>query len=370
MRRAGAIAWCLGLITACGATPGGDSPFDPAATSTGAVESGSSEASGGADAPGTTADGSGSGGDDTDPVKLDVAHDTDGPQGGGCEKVDFLFVIDSSGSMKEEQDQLIASFPGFVAAIEQSVAVDDFQVMVVDSDESFILDQCGEICPANPEDSCGACANDVDCTYVECASWPPPPTCDTRIGAGRRTTPIGDDCAVVGDQRFLTTAQPDLGTAFACVAAVGIGASAERPMDAMTAAVGPMLAPGECNEGFLRDDAILVVTVISDEDDSPEDDDIASSGDPDAWKSALVAAKLGNEEAIVFLGLVGDTDLPNAICQGDPAPEAAAAPSLRQLAGSFVHGQWGSVCVDDYAPFFADAIAVIDTACDDFEPPG
>ena len=55
---------------------------------------------------------------------------------------------------------------------------------------------------------------------------------------------------------------------------------------------------GGCNEGFLRDDAILVVTFITDEEDT------GSAGNPDSWKQTLVDAKGGNEEAIVVLGLV------------------------------------------------------------------
>ena len=39
----------------------------------------------------------------------------------GCGKVDFLFVIDNSGSMGDNQDNLIASFPGFINTIAQTL---------------------------------------------------------------------------------------------------------------------------------------------------------------------------------------------------------------------------------------------------------
>src|SRR5436190_653163 len=46
-------------------------------------------------------------------LKLDVGAHTDGVEeagdGQGCTKADFLFVIDNSGSMEDEQDHLIAS---------------------------------------------------------------------------------------------------------------------------------------------------------------------------------------------------------------------------------------------------------------------
>lgn len=46
------------------------------------------------------------------------------------------------------------------------------------------------------------------------------------------------------------------------------------------------------------------------------------------------------------------------------------APAVRDFADSFVHGIWAPVCELDYAPFFDQAVSVIDTACEEFEPPG
>src|SRR5688572_13939494 len=54
-----------------------------------------------------------------DPPRHDVLAIPDAPGSDieGCKAVDFLFVIDNSGSMSDEQDNLTASFPGFFAAI-------------------------------------------------------------------------------------------------------------------------------------------------------------------------------------------------------------------------------------------------------------
>ena len=41
--------------------------------------------------------------------------------GTGCAKVDFLFVIDNSNSMAEEQQRLVDAFPGFIASIEDTL---------------------------------------------------------------------------------------------------------------------------------------------------------------------------------------------------------------------------------------------------------
>src|SRR5690606_1070504 len=121
-------------------------------------------------------------------------------------------------------------------------------------------------------------------------------------------------------------------------------------------------AAGGCNEGFLRKDALLVVTFITD-----EEDDGQSKGTPAGWNAALVAAKVGAEKSIVVLGLIGDPDQPNAVCGAGQAEES---PRLRAFAESFTFGSWGSICSPDYAPFFDASVSVIDTACEQFEPVG
>ena len=52
----------------------------------------------------------------------------------------------------------------------------------------------------------------------------------------------------------------------------------ERPMNAMEAAVrGDHAGPGQCNEGFLREDALLVLVIITDEWDGPGDPELLGS---------------------------------------------------------------------------------------------
>jgi len=302
--------------------------------------------------------------DPTDTFKLDSPGGDEGTGAGdeaggeGCQKVDFLFVIDSSPSMEDEQDNLLASFPGFISAIENALMIDDFHVMVVD---------------AGPTPGNG---------------------CDGTLGAGRTASAAGQDCGLVGGTRYATEQQPDLVSAFTCMASRGIdGDPNERTMDSTLASIGPLVAPGQCNEGFLRDDAVLVITIISDEEDSPgdvgqnplpdgscapADGDPNSTGDPAAWTAAVLAAKYADPAAMVVLALVGDCDAGGS-CQGilidafDPtAPITGAepAPRLREFATSFQFGSVGPICADDFAPFFADAVSVIASACEDFVPPG
>lgn len=294
--------------------------------------------------------------------KLDLPGGDEAMDGGdelsdeGCKKVDFLFVVDSSPSMQDEQDNLLVSFPGFISAIEDALMVDDFHLMVIDASQTL-----------------GG-------------------GCDGTLGAGRTSSAAGQDCGLTGGNRYATQEQPDLVDAFTCMASRGAdGDPNEQTMNSLMASIGPLNGAGECNESFLRDDAILVITIITDEEDSPgdagqgadgachpADDDENSNGEPGAWKQAVLDVKAGNEQAMVVLALTGDCDV-GGDCEGiyidmfnpaAPITGAEPAPRVREFATSFSYGSVGPICADDFAPFFADAVSVIESACDDFEPPG
>jgi hypothetical protein len=257
----------------------------------------------------------------------------------GCTKVDFLFVVDNSLSMLEEQTALVKSFPGFMNVVEQTLGAGDFHVMVVDTDAGDVRDAVSALL-GQGADACG-------------------PT----LGAGRRQSQAGQDCGLASGRRYLDSSQVELETAFSCIAEVGtLGNPREAPVDALLASVGSALqAQSGCNAGFLRDDAILVVTLIGDEDDG------VSSGDPVAWRQSLLQVKGGSDASIVFLGLIGGAPT-NGASSACLANQADPAPRLHQLIESFSFGTVGDICAADYAPFFAQAVSAIDTVCDDFEP--
>jgi hypothetical protein len=291
---------------------------------------------------------------DSDP-KLDQPIETDMPGGPdmGCEKIDFLFVIDSSGSMADNQANLVASFPGLVQAMMQNVPADDWHVMVIDTDGQWSGTDCANACM-----SLGSCPGVPE---FPCDT-PPPSFCDISLGAGS-IAPWGEaasnqDCALTGGERYIQKAEPDLLDAFSCVAKVGAdGSDFERPMDAMVHAIGPeQNEPGGCNQGFVRDDAILVVTIITDE------TDVHSPGDPADWADALIDAKLGNPDAIVVLGILPDGDLQPPVCAGEPV----AAGAMSELLELFDASGRASVCEPDYSPFFVDAVGLISETCDEF----
>lgn len=343
-----------------GACPGDDAEsadglsgtsFDPDTRTTETSTTSTGDGDSGISSRGSTGVGEPGGGSDGDGFKFDVGTEADlGRPEDGCQKIDFLFVIDNSASMGYAQDRLTASFPGFLAGIQEVVGVGDYHVMVVDTDTWAT--HCPAFCNNHPNGWCEGLA---------CPVSAPGEGCDITLGAGNVRQYAGEACGLPDGVRYATADQPDLDDTFACMGTVGThGHYNERSMASMMEALTGLQAPGECNEGFLRDDAILVVTIIADEDDNGN-----SPGNPSTWKDAIVDAKDGNENAIVVHAILPD---PGGIC---PAGSFGNdSPRLRTFATSFEHGTTGSICAQDYGGGFAAAVDVIDVACDQFRPAG
>ena len=304
-----------------------------------------------------------SGGDSNDPPPATSGDSPNFDLGGGssdggephngCRAVDFIFVIDNSISMENEQEALVGAFPGFMEAIEMDLEVgSDYHIMVLDTDA------WGRCDTANPWDgdtpAHGSC-ND----YIESTAFQ---ECDRLRGAGV-LHPAGDLasnelCTPASGKRYITGGEPLLAETFACMATVGTaGHHQERPMNAIEAALDPANLPvQECNDGFLRDDALLVITFVSDDGGSPDE------GEPMDWYNAVLAAKGGDPSAVVVLGLG----------PGGPGCGGGGNHWLEFVELWGDNGIHGPVCstAPEYIDFFANAVATIDQACDDFDPPG
>jgi hypothetical protein len=310
-----------------------------------------------------------------DPTLSDVKFDLilpDLPLDDPCAKIDFLFVIDNSRSMADEQKQLNAAVPAFIAAIRDKVGTQDVHVMVVDSDArepemgTCLFDACE--CSSSPTCCSEVCAaNQASfCNSKPCADYPPFDLCDDRLGAGQIRNQSGQLCTADATKHYLdATCAASLDDAFGCAASVGTqGKIEERVMESLLSAVSKeMTQNGACNDGFLRWDSFLVVTFITDEDDKKERG--ASPGSPALWRDALLAVK--ESEQVVVVGLYGDSDQPGGLCH--PLNEsnntgAQAGVRLRQFVELFgSQGISGSVCAPDYAPTFSKALDVIATSC-------
>jgi hypothetical protein len=287
--------------------------------------------------------------EESDPPVLDLGgNDTaasGSAEGGeeGCEKVDLLFVIDNSGSMHDNQVNLVGSFPTLVQSMKDAlVDVNDYHIGVVGTDDyEFNAEGCQSI---------GALV--------------------TQTGGENSS---GGNCGPFSGGRFMTDNEADLNGAFACAAQMGSeGDGRERPMEALYSA----LNPGEygleaCNEGFLRDDALLVVVVVTDAEDTqnfgggflPH-----SPGEPSDWFEWVKAAKGGIETNISVLSLVAtpaDSPYPD-LCE--EFGNETNGYRLIEFTEMFTHGAVASVCHSDYGEVFQDTVGVIESACTDFTP--
>lgn len=294
---------------------------------------------------------------DTSSTDVEPLPDFGPPGPTGClGKIDFLFVISNSGTMASHQKQLLTIFPAFYDALFGEFAAFDVHIMVVETDDGWLMDDCslcGEGC--DPNGMLPTCGAELD-------------ECDSQIGAGV-TFPAGKDssaqrCKVVNGS-YITRDDPDPVAAFDCIARVGTDGGQDSPADAMVAAVGdPLLGtngyPPGCNQGFLRDDALLVVTIIAD----GYDDD--SDGPAWAWVKALTMAKHGDANAYQVLVITTDVDTVPHLC-GDYIPAINRLRTFVELLPEG-HGLIGSICADTYAPFFETAVEAVLERCDAYVP--
>ena len=276
----------------------------------------------------------------------------------GCKgKIDFLFAISASGTMKNQQQQLVNSFPGFMQAIKDQLPDFDVHIISADNGSTWPLQDCkfctGDGC--DPQGSPPTCGADLD-------------LCDKQVLGAGVTFPVGEGasnrrCELYGGNRYIVDGEPDLTEAFTCIAQVGLHGgdlSAEAMVNALSAEIN---APLGCNKGFLRDDALLVVTIIHD----TYDED--SAGSVDSWVEALRTAKHGDDDAFAVLVLTTDVDKSQwELCKyGEYVP---VKNPLRLLVEGVEHGFIGSICEKSFDAFFSEAVSAVVELCDSFVPPG
>mgnify|MGYP000869460554 CR=1 FL=1 len=381
--RARRCSLALAGILACQPTQGETGSFTtvqpsttaPASTGDGSTSASPTTTGVGSSSPTSTGDvstsadaGASSAGSTT--LLLDVGTDKDvgDNKPPGCEgKIDFLFVIARDGTMQLVQDKLIAAFPKFIETIEAKFADFDFHIMVVDGDKEWGLSYCSDDCPVLdckigdpccPVSICPGCEPPVQ-AGAPCCSIPDYPcamldevtACDETIGAGNVFAAgkyaSNKPCSIAGGRRYLTKDQPNLAETFACVAKLGVSG---RDMlgEAFTWAMSPALNdPGACNAGFLRDDALLMVTFIGSYDEA------WSKGDPNSWRIAALSAK-GDPNAIVMLNIF-DPGCPDydRICE---------------LVKMFPYHHVADFLKDDYGAAFDEATNLVEVACSEFIP--
>lgn len=160
--------------------------------------------------------------------------------------LDILFVIDNSGSMKEEQANLALSFDAFIRDIQNADI--DFQIGVISTDAS------------RPEGSTVPTA------------WTNP----SYMGSDRNITNLGTGSLLARgtNEKVLTKDTPNLVDQFKENVNLGITTydaptGYEMGIQALTNSFAPTLsAPGGWNAPLFRDNALLSLIIVSDEDES------------------------------------------------------------------------------------------------------
>jgi len=356
-----------GILAACGgphSETGFSSGVPTNATATAAESESSSGSSSSSESPADGSASSSTAASETSSTPDDGTSSMDIPDFGptdppGCEgRIDFLFVISAQSTMKDQQKQLIAAFPGFIGAIEEQLPDFDVHILVADTSAVFQISDCS-VCSedCDPQGSPPLCGAELE-------------PCDKgKIGAGI-TFPAGEEasnrrCELASGQRYITTG-PNMTDEFACIARVGLeggGAAGQAMVAALEPAINNPDDEDACNRGFLREDALLVVTIIMDNYDQ------FSLGTVEEWIESLRAAKGYDDDAFMVLVLTTDVDIGfDQICH--PEEWNQTKNRLRLLAEGVEHGFIDSICRDDYTPFFAEHVAHLVDLCDDLVPPG
>jgi hypothetical protein len=351
---AGALA-CNGPTADTGFSSSQPGPTSaPASSSTGTSEASSSTSS---DSTTSTGD---SGADSTEPLRdLGTPPDFGPDQPLGCKgKIDFLFLISRESNMQTEQKQLLASFPGFIDTIETMFPDFDTHIMVANPEGTWTGWNCEKDCNIN------ACSNGGEDYVCGPASYELVTKCDEVLGAGLlfNAGPFAPNapCSLAGGRRYIVTRdEPDLLAAFTCIARVGTYGYDPPTGDALIAALSPYLTVGACNKGFLRDDALLFLTIISDTEDDK------SKTYPIDWYKAIVKAKHGDPGAVVTLLVTpqyAPEEIPGCTIAGDHKNK------LRDLVTMFPYHIVGDTCAPSYTPYFAAAATLVGEACATFAP--
>ncbi len=281
-----------------------------------------------------------------------------------CQKMDILFVIDDSGSMSEEQANLVSNFPRFIEVL-----------------DAYRTDA------GNPLDyRIGVTTTGRDITtVVTFTGFPIPPMTIMESGPfGALLQP--SSCGM--SRKWIESGDADVAGTFSCLANVGTsGSGTEMPLYMTEAALGPRVADGS-NAGFLRNDALLAVIVLTDEDDCsrPEDRieitiDASSPGgaagaadacDPDGPTivpiervlSTLDGAK-GERGRWAAAGIAGPGPGTCSSSFGDAAVASRLQDFVNRAGANAV---FSSICDGDLAGSLMTALDTFDVACQNFPP--
>ena len=264
-----------------------------------------------------------------------------------CTKMDIVFIVDDSGSMEEEQNNLAVNFPKFVQKISsfktKSGSKLDWRLAVTTTARNL--------------------------TYsVQVPGFGAMPMNEKGDDGAFRT---GSGCG--GAKPWIEMGDSNPEGTFQCRAKAGTGGSSiEMPLEALKLSLVDRVAVGK-NAGFLRPDALLAFVVLTDEDDCSRSDnnftiqndrcDTMQGTNPVShYKSVLdgVAQGEGRWAAAV---IAGQTQCKSSF--GD-AIEAKRLKEFTSLTG--VKSTFSSICDGDLTAALDKALDLFDGACKTLPP--
>ncbi len=220
---------------------------------------------------------------------------------------DILFVIDNSGSMADEQENLARNFDAFIDVLAASPG--DYHIAVVTTDAGVGGDGCGR------RSECEGLASQIRLSD-------PPFALQSTDQSACMDTGIPFNCFIGAESggfiRTLDTDRQTIIDQFSASVRIGsCGSGSERGLRAMREALAFADQDG-CNADFIREDANLIVVFVSDEPDFSEDA-------PIDYLSDLSDAKGGDFSKVRVAAIVGAIDGEASVCRADASGEATAS---------------------------------------------
>jgi hypothetical protein len=238
-----------------------------------------------------------------------------------CRQLDILTVIDGSLSMEQEQEALLGGpFAAFAQRLEMNVPnLEDYRVGVVGAQGGDILLHTHTDFPAVPPSAMTECGLDPNTPWLEGPS---------------------------------ATLQQD----FAC-----LGATAASDIYETTGLNAALALSPDNNPGFVRDDSLVVVLLVTDEDTQ------SAAVTRMEIRQRMLDAVGGDLSRLVVAAVLGDQgvfEMPKTTCSG-PYGTASPGRRLTSIVRSFRdRGVTKDMCRDDGIAAALDEIAsVIEGAC-------
>ncbi|MFN0253055.1 MAG: hypothetical protein ACKV2T_39645 [Kofleriaceae bacterium] len=255
--------------------------------------------------------------------------------GSGCTKIDLLFVIDNSGSMGDEQTNLIANFPTFINVLDQSGL--DYRVAVTTTAREYTYTMAPFPFPMNT-------GNGENGTMLQ------PASCNMT-------------------KRWIDKLDPSPGQTFACLANVGTGGNSdEMPLGAMRDAFEDRMMDNT-NAGFHRSDALLGIVFLTDEEDCSYEAQVSlsigqslcdSMMEPAANYVAFLDTYTGHRSRWAAAAIAG---MGPGTCSSTfgSAEEATRLKAFVQGAGA--QARMSSICDGDLSVGLSQTLALFQSAC-------